>query len=710
MPVPAMATDKKGASERSPLLGGPSPARPSSPSGKGYQRMEHWEIPALGGYKVTLDVDAAGLRAAGGAVRERVDTGHKLGELEATAICGNDILSSCLYVASQVTESAGMFAPVCLALVAGILWLYKGIYGESITAISMNGGSYNVLINTTSKPVAATAACLAVISYIATGVVSATTAISYLQVLVPDLPLITGVVVLHAFFALLNAWGIGESARVAMLIFVLHLFTLSLFVLLGLVFVVGAQGGHLWANLAAPLPAVEITSLIIPGNMLTALFFGTCTGMLGVSGFESSSQFVEEQAPGVFVKTLRNMWLGVAFFNPVISLISLCVLPMTDVKKAKGNLLAVVTQKAGNWLQDALSSIAGIPRVSNSRTTLGGVLQFFVCVDAFVVLCGAVLTGYVGINGLACRMASDGVLPEFLLHKNRWRGTTHNTTLVFFLLSASQVIMLHGDVSGLSGVYTFAFLGVMTCFGVGTIMLKFKRPSLPREVHITYAHASLGVICVLATFLGNLMGKSDYVSYFSFYLCGVGIVIVIMFQRVRLMKLLYLVLRSLFPRSSFAGLKNIISELRSGPMIFFAKHADLYVLNKAVLYMRDNEQTNELIFAHVTPLRDGKQGTFAWLTGFSLDASAEDLLENVDADTLREDVSKMEIAARMLDEMYPKLKISFLCVQGATWGADVVEWIAMKTGIDKNKMMIACPDAAVPDKLVAFGGIRIVTH
>ena len=57
------------------------------------------------------------------------------------------------------------------------------IYGESISALPMNGGAYNVLINATSKPVASFAACLAVISYIATGVVSAATAVSYLQVL-----------------------------------------------------------------------------------------------------------------------------------------------------------------------------------------------------------------------------------------------------------------------------------------------------------------------------------------------------------------------------------------------------------------------------------------------------------------------------------------------------------------------------------------------
>ena len=58
------------------------------------------------------------------------------------------------------------------------------IYGEAISALPMNGGAYNVLINTTSKPVASFAACLAVISYIATGVVSAATAASYLQVLI----------------------------------------------------------------------------------------------------------------------------------------------------------------------------------------------------------------------------------------------------------------------------------------------------------------------------------------------------------------------------------------------------------------------------------------------------------------------------------------------------------------------------------------------
>lgn len=51
----------------------------------------------------------------------------------------------------------------------------------------------------------------------------------------------------------------------------------------------------------------------------------------GISGFETSANFVEEQASGVFVKTLRNMWVAVAFFNPVLSLMSLMVLPMQQI-------------------------------------------------------------------------------------------------------------------------------------------------------------------------------------------------------------------------------------------------------------------------------------------------------------------------------------------------------------------------------------------
>jgi hypothetical protein len=55
------------------------------------------------------------------------------------------------------------------------------------------------------------------------------------------------------------------------------------------------------------------------------------TIQLGITGFESSANFIEQQKPGVFPKTLRNMWVAVALFNPLISLLSLSVLPLSMV-------------------------------------------------------------------------------------------------------------------------------------------------------------------------------------------------------------------------------------------------------------------------------------------------------------------------------------------------------------------------------------------
>ena len=55
---------------------------------------------------------------------------------------------------------------------------------------------------------------------------------------------------------------------------------------------------------------------------------------------------------------------------------------------------------------------------------LGDVFSFWVSLDAFVVLAGAVLTAYVGITGLLSRMAKDLVLPQIMLKKVCGRGVT----------------------------------------------------------------------------------------------------------------------------------------------------------------------------------------------------------------------------------------------------------------------------------------------
>lgn len=56
--------------------------------------------------------------------------------------------------------------------------------------------------------------------------------------------------------------------------------------------------------------------------------YGVSAGLLGITGFETSCNYIEEQAAGVFPKTLRNMWLLVTIMNPLMSIVSLGVLPL----------------------------------------------------------------------------------------------------------------------------------------------------------------------------------------------------------------------------------------------------------------------------------------------------------------------------------------------------------------------------------------------
>ena len=47
----------------------------------------------------------------------------------------------------------------------------------------------------------------------------------------------------------------------------------------------------------------------IPGGWGLGLLFGFSQGMLGVTGFETAANYIEEQRKGVYVKTLRNMYV-----------------------------------------------------------------------------------------------------------------------------------------------------------------------------------------------------------------------------------------------------------------------------------------------------------------------------------------------------------------------------------------------------------------
>lgn len=423
----------------------------------------------------------------------------KLSEWYATAICGNDITSSCLYVSALAIVAAGQYAWVALLMVAVVLFLFRKIYGEVVGALPLNGGAYNVLLNTTTKSNASIAACLTILSYMATAVISSSEAMHYLHHILPYFNVNIATFVLLLIFLELTILGISESAVVALVIFVFHLATMGL--LIGSCFFFVWQHGF----------SILIDNFHLParnGSILTAIFFGFSAAMLGISGFESSSNFVEEQERGVFAKTLRNMWIAVSVLNPMIAFLVICIIPISAVESHQNSFLSYIgTLTGGKWLATIIS------------------------INAVSVLSGAVLTSFVGVNGLIKRMTLDRILPNYFLKENK-RGSTYRILILFFLLCLSVLLVTRGQLAPLAAVYALSFLTVMASFALGNILLKLRRSRLPRPEYAKPGVVLLAFAAIIIALYGNIMTKPQYlVTFLQYFIPSVLIILAMLLRK-----------------------------------------------------------------------------------------------------------------------------------------------------------------------------------
>ncbi|MGB5313804.1 MAG: APC family permease, partial [Polyangiales bacterium] len=573
---------------------------------------------------------------------------HLLGSWRATAICGNDISSSVLYVSALCAAQAGALAPIVLVIVAVVLYLYRKVYAEVGSALPLNGGTYTVLLNTTNKRVAAGAACLTLLSYIATAVISASEGMHYAHNLWGGLDVFGATIGVLGTFAVLGIIGISESAVVALAIFVFHIAVLTILAVVAATVVVGD-----------PSLLIENWRLPSANSVPHALFFGFAAAMLGISGFESSANFIEEQKAGVFPKTLRNMWIVVSIFNPLMSLLSLGLLPLADIQRVPPDLLARMGEVA-----------------------MGRELGLLVSVDAVLVLSGAVLTSFVGVTGLVRRMALDRILPQFLLQENKWRGTNHWILLGFFALCVSILLITQGEISSLAAVYTLAFLSVMALFAVGNMLLKVKRARLPRAVRASWPAVTTGLVAVLLGLIGNIVLDPINVEIFEVYFLATAAVVALMFLRRELLKVALYVSRAVVEKLGSASnwvhevIMGEIQRISETAVVYFTRGDNMVTLNRAALYVLANEQTSHLKVIHVYEEESAIPA-----------ALAEQL--------------------RTIDHLYPQLRIDFVAVKG-TFTPQIIEAISRRFKIPKNYMFIGTPGDHFPHRIEDLGGVRLI--
>jgi len=572
----------------------------------------------------------------------------KLKQLAATAICGNDITSSCLYVSALCIVYAGQYAFIALLIVGLVLFFFRKIYGEAVGALPLNGGAYNILLNTTSKGNASLAACLTILSYMATAVLSASEAMNYLHSVFPVFPVIIATMVLLTIFLFLTIGGISESATVSTVIFIIHLAVLLILICSAIYFVMVNGIEIAKINFHSPLK----------GSVSNAIFLGFSTAMLGITGFETSANFIEEQKPGVFPKTLRNMWILVMIINPVIALLAVSIMPLDMVAGHESAFLSFMgNQTSGSWL------------------------ALIVSLDAALVLSGAVLTAFIGVNGLMKRMTLDRIFPQALLKENS-RGSSPRILIVFYFLCFSILFITAGELAPLAGVYTISFLSVMAFFGFGNLLLKIKRARLPRPEYATPFMVFLGILGILIALYGNVKLHPDYLVVFLQYFIPAILIIYLFLKRKVVIHYLLLYANSVFDKIQRASvfsrfhLTKEMRKLNKQPFVYFTKGDNIAILNKVIQYVQENEITQKLKIVTVLQKEQKLNKTF-------------------------------ERDFQALDRAYPDIKIEYIQIPGI-FGPEIIDKLSEEWNIPHNFMFIGSPSDRFPHRLSDLGGVRLI--
>ncbi|MEZ4758503.1 MAG: amino acid permease [Flavobacteriales bacterium] len=281
------------------------------------------------------------------------------------------------------------------------------------------------------------------------------------------------------------------------------------------------------------------------------------------------------------------MWTAVSIINPLMALMAVLVIPLAQVQDNQEALLSFMGERAGGaWLGTLIS------------------------IDATLVLCGAVLTSFVGVSGLIRRMTLDRILPQFLLKENR-RGSSPRILLLFYLLCLSVLYITAGQLAPLAGVYTISFLLVMAFFALGNFLLKFKRERLPRPEQAAPFAVAVALVAVLAAVYGNMRMHPEYLVVFIQYFVPSFLIIYLMLHRNALLRYAIVVLDSLMlgvRRLSVIGRRLLttgLHRLSQQEFVYFTKGDDIAVLNKVMMYVEENEMTRRLKV--VTVLKAGER-------------------------------------------------------------------------------------------------------
>ena len=134
----------------------------------------------------------------------------------------------------------------------------------------------------------------------------------------------------------------------------------------------------------------------------------------------------------------------------------------------------------------------------------------FVVLVGVLILSGAVNTAIIGSNGVLNRVAEDGVLPRWFRQPHPKYGSTYRIINVIVGLQLITILISRGNVYLLGEAYAFGVVWSFAMLALAVVILRFKRPRVPRwrvplNFHMKSVEVPVGLL-LIATVLFLLAG------------------------------------------------------------------------------------------------------------------------------------------------------------------------------------------------------------
>jgi basic amino acid/polyamine antiporter, APA family len=394
--------------------------------------------------------------------------------------------SSIYYALGLVAAHALGLTPLVFLFAGGLFVLTAKTYAEGAAMFPEAGGSSSFARHAFNDIVSFFAGWALSLDYIITIAISAFFVPHYLGAFFPSLTHnpgdIIGGLVTIVLLAALNIRGLGESAKLNLLLAILDLCTQVVLVSLGVVLVLN--------------PALLVDQVHLgTAPTWTQVIFALSIAMVAYTGIETVSNMAEEaRDPGRDIpKAVNRVVVAVLAIYAGISVVALSALP---VVKHAGRYTTELSTRYEN------DPVLGIVRHLGLHGTVLELAQDYVGILAATILFIATNAGLIGISRLSWSLAEHRQLPSLFsqLHPT---FRTPWFTIVFFSFLAGLLI-LPGETTLLGNLYSFGAMLSFTTAHVSVVALRFKDPDRERPYRLPWNVTIRGRSIPLTAVLGAL--------------------------------------------------------------------------------------------------------------------------------------------------------------------------------------------------------------